>query len=177
MDKKTKLIILYERNNYKKRKDFKHRLLEFIVKGINSQIYYMILYYRIYNYYLCARKCSLLTLFYKRKYTKYLLRTNCEIYSKSIGKGFRVYHGGVVIGENSILKENVKMHGHNCVGNNGKDKLEPIIGNNVDIGFGAVIIGNVEIADNITIGANSVVTKSFLEPGITIAGNPAKKIK
>ena len=53
----------------------------------------------------------------------------------------------------------------------------PKIGNNVEIGFGAVIIGKVIIADGIKIGANSVVTKSFLEPNITIAGVPAKKIK
>lgn len=53
----------------------------------------------------------------------------------------------------------------------------PTIGNNVEIGFGAVIIGKIKIADGIKIGANSVVTKSFLEPNITIAGVPAKKIK
>ena len=53
----------------------------------------------------------------------------------------------------------------------------PIIGNNVEVGFGAVIIGKVKIADGIKIGANSVVTKSFLEPNIKIAGVPAKKIK
>lgn len=47
----------------------------------------------------------------------------------------------------------------------------PIIGNNVEVGFGAVIIGKVKI------GANSVVTNSFIEPNITIAGVPAKKIK
>lgn len=45
----------------------------------------------------------------------------------------------------------------------------PIIGNNVEVGFGAVIIGKVKIADGIKIGANSVVTNSFLEPNITIA--------
>lgn len=44
------------------------------------------------------------------------------------------------------------------------------------IGSGAKIIGNVKIADNCVIGANSVVIKDFLEEGITIAGVPAKKI-
>lgn len=44
-------------------------------------------------------------------------------------------------------------------------------------GYGSVIIGNVKIADNIRIGANSVVTKTFMEEGITIAGVPAKKIE
>ena len=41
---------------------------------------------------------------------------------------------------------------------------------------GAVIVGDIRIADNIRIGANSFVNKSFLEEGITIAGAPARKI-
>ena len=66
---------------------------------------------------------------------------------------------------------------NNCIGNNGLTNLCPKIGNNVDVGFGAVIIGDIEIADDIKIGANAVVNKSFLEPGITIAGVPAKRVK
>jgi serine O-acetyltransferase len=52
----------------------------------------------------------------------------------------------------------------------------PIIGNNVYIGTGARILGNITIAHNVVIGANSVVTKSITEQGITVAGVPAKKI-
>ena len=51
------------------------------------------------------------------------------------------------------------------------------MGKNVDIGVGARILGDIYIADDIVIGANSVVTKTFDEPGITIAGIPAKKIE
>lgn len=177
MDKSYLDIVKYENNEYKRRKNIVSRITGAFCLGLNSQLYKMVHYYRLYIYSHYNSKSFLKKLYYEKKYRKYSIRTNCEIYSKSIGKGFRVYHGGVVIGANSILKDNVKMHGHNCIGNNGKDKLEPVIGNNVNIGFGAVIIGNVEIADNIVIGANSVVTKSFLEPGITIAGNPARKIK
>jgi serine O-acetyltransferase len=54
--------------------------------------------------------------------------------------------------------------------------LAPQIGNNVYIGPGAKIFGEIVIADNIAIGANSVVNKSFYEKGISIAGVPAKKI-
>ena len=70
------------------------------------------------------------------------------------------------------------MHGNNCIGNNGINLNKcPKIGNNVDIGYGATIIGDIEIADNIIIGANSLVNKSFLESNIIIAGIPARKIK
>jgi serine O-acetyltransferase len=47
----------------------------------------------------------------------------------------------------------------------------------VELGIGAKVIGGVTLADNIRVGANAVVTKSFLEPGITIAGVPAVKVK
>lgn len=50
----------------------------------------------------------------------------------------------------------------------------PVIGNNVEIGVGAKIIGDIYIADNIKIGAGAVVTKSFYEEGITLVGIPAK---
>ncbi|MDM7919729.1 MAG: hypothetical protein QUS12_11250 [Methanosarcina sp.] len=50
------------------------------------------------------------------------------------------------------------------------------MGNNVYIGPGAKIFGDIEIADGIAIGANSVVNKSFTEPNIGIAWIPARKI-
>ncbi len=52
----------------------------------------------------------------------------------------------------------------------------PRIGNNVRISPGVKLFGKIEVADNITIGANAVVNKSFLEPGVTIAGVPARVI-
>lgn len=177
MNKEIKELILSEERDYKNRKGILSRISGKINHGVNCQLYNVVHYSRIYNYYMNNSRCLLVKWYYERKYRKYAMRTNCEIYSNNIGKNFRIYHGGVIIGVNTIIKDNVKMHGHNCIGNNGKDKLEPIIGNNVNIGVGAVIIGNVELADNITVGANAVVTKSFLEPGITIAGNPARKIK
>jgi serine O-acetyltransferase len=52
----------------------------------------------------------------------------------------------------------------------------PKIGDNVYFGPGVKIFGPITIADNIAIGANAIVNKSFTEPGITIAGIPAKKV-
>lgn len=53
----------------------------------------------------------------------------------------------------------------------------PIIGDNVDIGVGAKIIGPVRVADNVKIGANAVVTKSCETPSAVLIGVPAKAIK
>jgi serine O-acetyltransferase len=53
----------------------------------------------------------------------------------------------------------------------------PIIGNNVYIGPGSKLFGDITIADNVKIGANSVVNKSILQNGATAVGIPAKIIK
>ena len=52
----------------------------------------------------------------------------------------------------------------------------PTIGNDVLIGANAVLFGKITIADGIAIGAGAVVNRSFLEPYVSIAGNPAKVV-
>lgn len=94
-----------------------------------------------------------------------------------LGKGVRIYHiGSLIINSQSIIGDQCIFHGDNCIGNNGKDNICPVLGKRVDLGVGAKVIGNVVLADDIVVGANAVVTKSFLTPGITIAGVPARKI-
>ena len=63
------------------------------------------------------------------------------------------------------------------VGRNIKEGSVPKIGNNVWIGPGAKLFGDIKIADNIMIGANSVVNRSILESDVTVAGVPAKIVK
>ncbi len=50
------------------------------------------------------------------------------------------------------------------------------IGDNCFIGYASIILPGVKLANNIIVGAGSVVTKSFLTPGVVIAGNPARVI-
>ncbi len=120
---------------------------------------------------------SLLALYYERKKHKlgnklgFLIAPNC------CEKNLTLYHHGTVIINPQVkIGENCVLHGNNCIGNKGENGPTPKIGNNVDIGFGAVIIGDVKIADGVKIGANAVVTKSFSEKEITIVGVPAVKI-
>jgi serine O-acetyltransferase len=98
------------------------------------------------------------------------------------GPGLSIAHiGTIIVNPNVRVGENCRIH--NCVhlGTKAHPKEEsdrcPKIGNNVFIGPGSVIVGDINIADNIAIGANSYVNSSFLEPGITIAGAPAKKVR
>lgn len=154
------------------------RIYEKITRQKNIQILKNIIYARKYRFYL-ENKNGILNklkfLYYARANNLNGRKNNLELYGK-FGENLKIYHSGVIINKEAIIGKNVKLHGLNCIGNNGKDNKAPKIGNNVDIGVGAILIGNIEIADNIKIGANSVVTKSFWEEGITIAGVPAKKI-
>lgn len=88
-----------------------------------------------------------------------------------------IFHtGNIVVNGYSRIGKNCKLHGDNCIGNNGISEATPRIGDRVDIGVGAKIIGDIEIADDIVVGAGAVVNRSFLTPGIVIAGIPAKEI-
>ena len=57
------------------------------------------------------------------------------------------------------------------------DLSAPYIGKNVRIGSGARILGDIRIADNVVIGANSVVTQDILQDGAVVVGIPAKVIR
>lgn len=101
-----------------------------------------------------------------------------EIFENTFEKGLLIFHfGNIVISGNAQIGKNCKLHGSNCIGNNGFTNECPVIGNNVRIGVGAKIIGNVVLADNIVVAAGAVVVNSFNEEGITIGGVPARKIK
>lgn len=115
----------------------------------------------------------LLTLIYSMKANRISSKYNLELYGK-YGENLRIWHGNIILNGNCIIGNNVNLLGNNCIGT--KKGKAPVIGNNVNVGFGSVIVGDVIIADNITIGANSFVNKNFREEGVVIAGCPAKII-
>lgn len=123
---------------------------------------------------------KLLYILYRRRKNKLGVKIGVEIDANTFGKGLIIHHNGnIVISSNARIGENCQLHGDNCIGNLGGDSGEacPVIGNNVDIGVGAKILGPVHIADGIKIGANAVVNKSFTEEGITLVGVPAHKVE
>ena len=160
-----------------KRSSIKENLYRRITGHQSYIIYKSIVRFRKYRYYK-EKNNFLLCLLYGRKKNISIKKYQLELAGK-LGKNLRIAHiiGGILINQNAVIGDNVTFHGNNLVGNNGKSDKAPIIGNNVDIGYGAMIIGNIKIADGIKIGANSVVTKSFHEENIVIAGCPAKKIE
>lgn len=92
-------------------------------------------------------------------------------------KGLRIMHlGPVLIANTAKIGKDCAIHMYTAVASSGTNGDSPKLGNGVLISVGAKVIGGVKIADDIVIGANAVVNKSFLEKDIAIAGVPAKKI-
>ena len=96
-----------------------------------------------------------------------------------IGERLFIDHGcGVVIGETSVIGNDVLIyHGVTLGGVSSKSiKRHPTIGNNVIIGCGAKVLGNIMIGDNVKIGANSVVLND-IESNKTVVGIPGVVVK
>lgn len=93
-----------------------------------------------------------------------------------IGRGFFIDHGaGVVIGETTIIGDNVTIYQGVTLGGTGKEKgkRHPTIGNNVVISAGAKVLGNITIGDNSKVGAGSVVLKN-IPSNCTVVGVPGR---
>jgi serine O-acetyltransferase len=96
----------------------------------------------------------------------------------TFGKGLSIAHiGTIVVNSHARIGERCRIHAGVNIGTAaGFADKAPVIGNDVYIGPGAKIFGDIKIANQIAIGANAVVTKDFMQPGISIAGVPAVKI-
>jgi serine O-acetyltransferase len=103
------------------------------------------------------------------------LLTGIEIHpGAEIGRRLFIDHGmGTVIGETAIVGNDVTLYQGVTLGGTGKEKgkRHPTIGNNVAIGSGAKILGNITIGDNCRVGAGSVVLRS-VPSNSTIVGVP-----
>jgi serine O-acetyltransferase len=106
--------------------------------------------------------------------------TGIEIHpGAQIGRRLFIDHGnGVVIGETSIIGDNVTLFQGVTLGGTGKEtgKRHPTLGDHVVVGAGAKILGNIEIGPNSYIGANAVVLKS-VPHNSTVVGVPGRITK
>ena len=111
----------------------------------------------------------------------YLTRivTGIEIHPGArIGRRFFIDHGeGVVIGETTIIGDDVLIYQQVTLGGTGKEsgKRHPTLGNNVIVGAGAKVLGNITIGDCVRIGAGSVVVEDVPECS-TVVGVPGRVV-
>ena len=106
--------------------------------------------------------------------------TGIEIHpGATIGRRCFIDHGmGVVIGETTEIGDDVLLYQGVTLGGTGKEKgkRHPTIGNNVVIGTGAKILGNITIGDHTKIGAGSVVIRSVPDHS-TVVGVPGRVVR
>lgn len=107
-------------------------------------------------------------------------QTGIEIHpGAEIGRRVFIDHGdGVVIGETTIIGDDVTIYQGVTLGGTGKDvgKRHPTIGSNVTIGAGAKVLGPINIGNNVKIGAGSIVLKDVPD-NCTVVGNPGRIVK
>jgi len=126
-------------------------------------------------YYNTNKKLRLL--FSMRKLNRIQNKYSIHIPLNSCEKGLKIMHiGPVLISNGAKIGENCSIHSGVSIVAGGTNDYSPILGNNIVVGVGAVLLGNIRIEDGTAVGANAVVNKSFDEKNITIAGIPAKKI-
>jgi serine O-acetyltransferase len=107
-------------------------------------------------------------------------KTGIEIHpGATIGKGLFIDHGsGVIIGETTIIGDNVTLYQGVTLGGTGKEqgKRHPTLADNVMVSAGAKILGSFTIGENSKIGAGSVVLKE-VPPNCTVVGVPGRIVK
>ena len=138
--------------------------------------------FKVMLHYRVAHKLYLKKHYFLARYVsqKGARKTGIEIHpGAQIGKGFFIDHGnGVIIGETTIIGDNVTLYQGVTLGGTGKEqgKRHPTIGNNVMIGAGAKVLGSCTIGDDSKIGAGSVVL-SPVPPGSTVVGVPGRVVR
>ena len=137
-------------------------IFNLIITLNDKRFYRNLFYYRISNYYLTR----FLNIFYKEER---LFHINHDAY---IGSALRLSHPFNTFLNAKSIGDNVEILHNVTIGYNGKDLNGPVIGNNVLVGCGAVIIGSISIGNNVNIGSNCAITKD-VPSNCTVIGNPA----
>ena len=181
MIKKKKQLkqILYEEKKFYLPKE---SAIELIITSDNK--------FKLFKYVKTLRKCEyhynnrdrfinrFCYVFLRRKKNILGRKLGVEMSENSFEQGLMIHHSqGIVVNGYARIGKNCILHGNNCIGNNGVSYDAPVLGNGVRLGVGAKIIGNVTIADNVTIAAGAVVIESCNIEGAVLAGVPAKCVK
>lgn len=117
----------------------------------------------------------LLYWWYFYKFEHLSIKLGISIPLNVFGPGLSIaHHGTIVVNSKARVGENCRLH--TCVSIGARKGKAPQIGDNCYIGPGVIMYGDIRIANNVTIGANSVVNHSFEKEGAVIAGSPAKII-
>lgn len=158
---------------------FKERFLLWLIRPDKFYIRRYLSFLRKEEKYTFSSPHKLLALWYKARKNRLGARLGFYISAGCFGEGLTLYHyGPVIVNPEAKIGKNCQIHGICCIGNLRPDsQASPIIGDNVDIGQGAQILGGIHIADGVRIGAGAIVITDILSPNVTVAGIPGKIVK
>ena len=146
--------------------------LRALVRGLLSQGFHALVIYRIFRWCYERRIPTQPVRFFIERFIE--VTTGISIPAQvQIGKGLRIHHfGGIIIHSETVIGDNCTLYHDVTCGDLGGWGGAPRIGNNIIIGAGAKLLGDIEVGDDCRIGANAVVRKS-VPAGCVAVGVPA----
>jgi serine O-acetyltransferase len=143
-----------------------------LVRGLLSQGFHALVVYRFFRWCFERKVPTQPVRFFVERLTEIMTGISIPAEAK-IGKGLRIHHfGGIIFHSAAVVGENCTIYHGVTLGDRGGWGGAPRVGNNVTIGAGAKLLGEIEIGDNCLIGANAVVRTS-VPAGCVAVGVPA----
>ena len=152
----------------------KYRILNILNIGENAILRRHQILLRKTEYYINSGK-RLMAKIYKIRLLQYQHKYGIHVPPNVFGKGLCIMHAGELhINDQAKAGENCIIHVLTSLAAGGTSYKVPHIGDGVVLFMGAIVCGDTYIADNVVIGANSVVSKSVYEENVTVSGIPAQ---
>ena len=163
--------LAYETRSYKNHG--KYRLMNLLLLGDNAVLRRHQVLLRKTEYYINSGH-RLLASLYNMRLLQFQIKYGMHIPPNTFGRGLRLMHVGEILVNNRVRGgEDCCLHVNTSLVAGGFNDATPRLGDGVLLFIGAVVCGDTYIADNVVIGANSVVSKSVYEENVTVAGSPA----
>lgn len=125
------------------------------------------------SYYSQKKGGGILPYYYKWRFSELSLKLGFSIGYNCFDYGLVIPHyGTIVVGSSNRFGKYAVLHTSTCITDNGK-----IVGDAFYLSTGVKITSRVDLGDNISVGSNSLVNKSYLQGNVLLAGTPAKVIK
>lgn len=158
--KEYKEILQKDRMRYSNKNHFKVYFCNHSYK-INTHL-------RRVQYFRSNKFLYLLYQFERWLYNKKCVKYGCDIPSHiTVGSGFKIDHPcGIVINSQAIIGENFNIKSGSVIGKTPKGV--PVIGDNVSLGVHSLLIGGIKIGNNVDIGAGAIVTTDVPDNGVMI---------
>ena len=152
----------------------KYRLMNLLMLGENAILRRHQILLRKTEYYINSGH-RVLAKIYKLRLLQFQIKYGMHIPPNVFGKGLHVMHVGEMhINSTARAGENCAIHVHTSLAAGGFNDFTPKLGDGVLLFMGAIVCGDTYLADNVVVGANSVVNRSIHEENVTVAGNPAQ---